>query len=100
MLIILFQAAPSALPINLIFLGLMFTVMYFFFIRPQAKKQKLQDNFVKELSKGDEVVTSSGIIGTIISMTEKTVTLQVSQKGVIEVLRSTISNELTESYKK
>ncbi len=99
MSIILLQANTGALPLNLIFLGLMFVVMYFFFIRPAAKKQRVQETFIKELAKGDDVVTSSGIIGSILSFNEKTVTLQVSQKGVIEVLRSTISKELTDSYK-
>ena len=75
-------------------------MMYFFFIRPTAKKQKAQAKFVQELKKGDKVATSSGIIGTITKIDEKTATLQISQKGYVDVLRSTISNELTEEMNK
>ena len=95
---ILLQSNPGALPLNLIFMGLLIGVMYFFFIRPQAKKQKEQISFESELKKGDEIVTSSGIIGTVTKLDEKKVTLQISQKGFIDVTRSSISKELTEGY--
>ena len=52
---ILLQSNPGALPLNLIFMGLLIGVMYFFFIRPQAKKQKEQISFESELKKGDEI---------------------------------------------
>jgi preprotein translocase subunit YajC len=98
--ILLLQANISPGTMNMIMLGLMLAVMYLFFIRPQAKKQKAQDAFIKSLNKGDDIVTSSGIIGQITKLDETTVTLQISQKGFIEVLRSTISKELTEAAKK
>lgn len=87
----LFQFLPFAMII---------IVMYFFFIRPQAKKQKEQQKFQDDLSKGSEVVTSSGIIGKIVKMDEKEVTLMVDQKSQIRFLRSVISKELTDSFKK
>ena len=55
--------------------------------------------FINELKKGDKVVTSSGIIGTITKIDEKTATIQISSKGYMDVLRSTISNEFTEELK-
>ncbi len=100
MVYILLQGNSGALPINLIFMGLLLGVMYFFFIRPQAKKQKEQIQFENDLSKGDKIVTTSGIIGTITKMDEKFVTLQISQKGVIDILKTSISKELTESFEK
>ena len=81
-------------------LALIIVVMYFFFIRPQAKKQKEQSKFAKELTKGKEVVTASGIIGKIVKIDENEVTLMVDQKAQIRVLRSVISKELTEGNKK
>lgn len=84
---------------NIIFMGLLLLVMYLFFIRPQAKKQKLQQGFVDQLQKGDDVVTSSGIIGKITKLDDQTVTLQISQKGFVDVLRSTISKEMSEAFK-
>ena len=97
---IILQGNAGALPINLIMMGLLIGVMYFFFIRPQAKKQKEQIGFESELTKGDEIVTTSGIIGTITKLDEKSVTLQISQKGFIDVTRSSISKELTEGFHK
>ncbi|RDB04965.1 preprotein translocase subunit YajC [Runella aurantiaca] len=52
-------------------------VFYFFMIRPQQKKQKDQKKFLEELKKGDEVVTIGGLHGTVVSVYETTVTLEV-----------------------
>lgn len=94
------QADPSAMIGNFLPLILIVIVMYFFFIRPTAKKQKTQMKFNQELKKGDKVATASGIIGTITKLDDKVATLQISQKGFIDVLRSTISNEFTEELTK
>lgn len=83
---------------QLVIFGAIFIVFYFFFIRPQAKKQKAQGNFVNEIAKGDEVVTGSGIIGKINKIDDKVVHLQVDQKTFLKVLKTTISKDLTDSY--
>lgn len=97
---IILQANTGGFPLQLVMMGALIAVMYFFFIRPQAQKQKAQINFEKELKKGDEVVTTSGIIGTITKLDEKQVTLQISQKGFIDVVSASISKEMTEAYHK
>jgi len=74
---------------------LMFVVIYFFMIRPQTKKTKEQNTFVASMQKGDEVVTSSGIIGRINKIEDNLVYLQVDSKTFIKVLRSAISKEMT-----
>jgi len=79
---------------------LIMLVFYFFFIRPQAKKQKEQGKFITELEKGDEVVTSSGIVGRINKIDGNLIHLQVDQKTFIKVLRSAISNEMTAAFHK
>ena len=71
-------------------------VMYLFFIRPQARKQKAQMKFMEEIKKGDEVVTNAGIVGKITKMDDKIVTLQISQKGFVDVLKSSVSKEMTD----
>lgn len=96
---ILLQAGDPV-TFNFFFIAAMLTVVYFFFIRPQAKKQKTQDNFVKELSKGDEVVTSSGIIGRVSKVSNKEISIQLDQKTFISVVPHAISYEMTEQYKK
>ena len=83
-----------------IFPALLFLVIYLFFIRPQAQKQKAQKSFESELEQGKKVETSSGIIGTITKLDEHVVTLQISQKGYLDIMRSAISSEMTESINK
>ncbi|MGB4961013.1 MAG: preprotein translocase subunit YajC, partial [Saprospiraceae bacterium] len=51
--------------LSFVFPALMLAFFYFFFIRPQIKKQKEQTAFSGQMKKGDEVVTTSGIIGQI-----------------------------------
>jgi preprotein translocase subunit YajC len=72
---------------------MMVAVFYFILIRPQQKKQKEQDNWIKSLKKGDEVVTSGGVIGRISGLTDTTVTLEVQEKVRIKVLRSSVSGK-------
>jgi preprotein translocase subunit YajC len=86
--------------INLLFFASIFMIMYFFFLRPQVKKQKAQDAFVKEMEKGDEVVTTSGIIGRINKIENGVVQLQIDQKTFIRVVQGAISKEMTESLNK
>jgi preprotein translocase subunit YajC len=72
---------------------MMIAVFYFILIRPQQKKQKEQDSWLKSLKKGDEVVTSGGVIGRISGLTDNTVTLEVQEKVRIKVLRSSVSGK-------
>jgi len=97
---LLLQAATGASGagyINLLFIGSMFLIMYFFMIRPQAKKQREQGNFAKGLSKNDEVVTNSGMLGRISKIEDDVITLEVGSKVYVRVLRNAISKELTDA---
>jgi preprotein translocase subunit YajC len=98
-LIFVWQASGGAGVLNLVFMGLIFVFFYFFFIRPQAKKQKEQVNFIKAVEKGDEVVTSSGIIGKVNKIEDNIVTLELDTKTYIRVMNSSISKEMTDLYK-
>jgi preprotein translocase subunit YajC len=55
----------SMMPLFSMFL--VFLVLYFLIIRPQARKQKERDKMVKKVNKGDRIVTTSGIYGTVVS---------------------------------
>ena len=71
---------------------LMFVVFYFLLIRPQQKRQKDHAEMVKNLKKGDRVVTSGGVIGEIQTLQDDYVVLRVGDQGMkIEVLRSAVS---------
>ena len=72
---------------------LMIAVFYFILIRPQQKKQKETESWLKSLKKGDDVVTSGGVIGRISGLTDNTVTLEVQEKVRIKVLRSSVSGK-------
>lgn len=101
MLYILIQAnGGGSLIGQLPLLAILIAIFYFFFIRPSAKKQKEQDAFLTSLEKGKEVVTSSGIIGKISKLTDKDITLQVSDKNFIRFTKGSISNELTKAFHK
>ncbi|MBI4367941.1 MAG: preprotein translocase subunit YajC [Candidatus Omnitrophica bacterium] len=72
-------------------LVLMFVVFYFLLIRPQQKRQKQHAEMVKSLKKGDRVVTSGGVIGTVHTLQEDYVVLKVGDQDTkIEVLRSAV----------
>ena len=65
-------------------------VFYFFLIRPQAKKQKETQAFLTGLKVGDQVITQSGILGRIASMTDAIVNLEVANNVQIKVLRAQV----------
>ena len=73
---------------------LMFVVLYFVMIRPQSKKAKELAALVKSMRPGDKVVTNSGIVGTVVSVKDKTVSIR-SADTKLEVLKSAVS-EITE----
>ncbi len=70
---------------------LMFVVFYFLLIWPQQKKAKAHRQLLSNLKKGDEVVTSSGIYGTITGITDTVVTLEIAEKVRIKVSRSSVA---------
>lgn len=72
---------------------LMFVVFYFLLIRPQTKRQKEVEKMQKSLKGGMKVETASGIIGTIITVKERTVTLR-SADAKFEMSRSAIAHVL------
>ena len=72
---------------------LIFGIMYFLIFRPQAKKQKQHKTMVNSLKKGDKIVTSGGIYGTIAGLKEKenTLIVKVAENVKIEVTRSSVA---------
>lgn len=75
---------------NLIFLGAIFAIFYFFIIRPQSQRQKEIKKMVDNLEKGDKIVTSGGMIAKVKTVDEDTVLAEIDsgvkarfQKGSI-----------------
>jgi preprotein translocase subunit YajC len=70
---------------------LIFIVLYFMMIRPQQKRAKQHQEFVTNLKRGDLVVTNGGIIGTIKTVSDRFVTLEVDNNVHLKMLRSQIA---------
>jgi preprotein translocase subunit YajC len=66
-------------------------------IRPQQKRTKQHKEMVSHLTKGDEVYTDSGILGTIQKVAEDSVTLEIAPKVSVRVLRNRIGEKVKES---
>ena len=76
---------------------LIFVIFYFFLIRPQQKKVKEHKSMVAALKRGDEVVTSGGIIGKIEKVHDgDKVDLAISENVTVEVVKSTIQSLLND----
>ncbi len=73
---------------------IIFILFWFLLIRPQQKKAKLQNQMLANLQKGDEVVTSSGILGTVSKVVEQFVQIEIADNVVITVQKSTIAGKL------
>jgi len=71
----------------------LFLIMYLLLIRPQRKRQKEHDRLLKELKRGDKVVTSSGMFGTIFAINDEKniVVLKVGEDVKMEFLKSSIA---------
>jgi preprotein translocase subunit YajC len=73
---------------------LIFAVMYFIIIRPQSKRAKETQRMLSELKKGDEVVTTGGLIGRISGLKDNEITLQVQEGVRLRVQRSAVTGRL------
>lgn len=95
MITLFLQAAPqSSMTPTLIMMGLMFVGFYFLMIRPQMRKQKLEKKFQDFLKPGAKVVTTSGMHGTIFSVTEDGVILE-TLSGKLKFEVAAISRDFT-----
>ena len=75
----------------IVMMGVIFAIIYFLIMRPQQKKQREHQDLLRNLKKGDRVVTMSGIYGTIASLDEKIISLQVDGKVRIKISRQSVS---------
>ena len=72
---------------------MMFLIFYFIVIRPQQKKQQEQRKMVNDLKEGDNIITMSGIHGTIKKLKEDTVMLQIADNVRVKINRSSIGTK-------
>ena len=84
------QGIAQFIPLILIFI-----IFYFFLIRPQQKRVKDHKNMVESLKRGDEIITSGGIIGTIDRvMEDDRIEVTISDNTKVQIIKSTITSLL------
>jgi preprotein translocase subunit YajC len=88
--------APQGGPLSLFqspltMLLFIFIIFYFLLIRPQQKKQRSHQDMLKKLDKGDKIITTGGIHGTIVSLDDKVITLQVDEKVRLKISRNAVA---------
>ncbi|WP_223645023.1 preprotein translocase subunit YajC [Corallococcus sp. EGB] len=89
--LILAQAGANS-PLGVFgFLAMLVAIMYFVMIRPQQKQIKEHRNLLAGLKKGDDVMTSGGILGRIHQVDDSTVTLEVASGVRVRVLKSAVT---------
>ena len=71
---------------------LIFVIMYFLMIRPQAKKQKQRQKMIEAIQKGDNIITTGGIHGKIVSFSDdgKTIIVKVDDNVKLNIDRSAV----------
>ncbi len=84
----------SSLISTIVMFGAIFLIFYFMIIRPQQKRSKEREKMLSNMQKGDKIITSGGLHGTIVHIDEKTVLLQVSDNVKLKYERTAIANIL------
>jgi preprotein translocase subunit YajC len=75
----------------LILLPVLFAIYYFIVFQPQGKADKERKKMLSSLNKNDEVVTTSGIHGTIVNVKDKTVILRIDDNVKVEMEKSSVA---------
>lgn len=84
-------AQPGPLGMLMPFI-LMFGVIYFLIIRPQQKKMKEHQAELEKLKVGDEVITTAGIFGKITGITDKVITVEISDGVRVKMLKGQVAS--------
>ncbi len=89
------DAAPQqSVTFNILFIGGMFVLFYLILWRPQSKRAKEHKELVTALAKGDEVLTSGGLLGKVTKVTDDYVTLQVADGVELSMQKASVAAAL------
>jgi preprotein translocase subunit YajC len=85
-------ASPLGMLGNPMFMmmGVMIFALYFLMIRPEQKKQKERQAMLQAIKKGDRVMTSAGMVGTVHSIKENTIMVKIADNTVVEFTKSAV----------
>jgi preprotein translocase subunit YajC len=91
------QGGPSlAMLLNMLPILLIFVIFYFLLIRPQQQRQKKLSQMLQTLKKGDRVLTSSGIFGTVVGVDDAKAVLRIADDVKVEFLKSSVVQVMAE----
>ena len=82
---------------TLVMFALIFVIFYFMIIRPQQKRKKERQSMLNAVKKGDKIVTSGGIHGTVVGLDEKTLLIQIADNVKVKIDRSAVAGVMKES---
>ena len=91
------QGNPSSFIISLLPFVLIIAVFYLLLIRPQMKKQKEHQAMLSKLEKGDKVLTSGGLVGTVVGVADDIITVRFGENFKAEVNKSYIIGKMENS---
>jgi preprotein translocase subunit YajC len=91
------QGEGPGLMSNVILFGSIILIFYFMIIRPQQKRAKERQKLINSMKKGDKVITSGGMYGTIAGLDEKTVLVEIADKIKVKLDRSAIATIISDS---
>lgn len=84
-------SGPGAVLIQLAPIVLVLAIFFFLVIRPQQREKRRREEMLAALKKGDRVITSGGLIGTIVGIADQTVSLKLGDSVRVECLRSAVT---------
>jgi len=82
---------------QVLFFAAIFAIFYFLLIRPQQKQKRDREQMLSALKKGDRIVTTGGLHGTVTGLNEHTVTVRVADQVKLEFDRSAVGRIMVES---
>ena len=96
-LAVLLQAQSESSPFGMLLpMAAIFAIFYFLLIRPQQKRQREHDQMLKAIEKGDSIVTAGGIHGSVVGVTDDTLTVEIAalkgERVRVKVARSKIES--------
>ncbi len=82
---------------QVLFFAAIFAIFYFLLIRPQQKQKRDREQMLSAIKKGDRIVTTGGLHGTVTGLSEHTVTVRVADQVKLEFDRSAVGRIMVES---
>ncbi|HTN43965.1 MAG TPA: preprotein translocase subunit YajC [Nitrospiria bacterium] len=85
------SAGPGGMVVSFLPFVLIFVVFYFLLILPQQRKQKKHKALLEALKKGDRVLTTGGLLGTVAALNKNVVTIQIADNVRVKIRREYIA---------